>query len=123
MKCRSSPGGARWGCAPDEEGETRSKKRVSGVIIIFSLSLPPRIASYIEEADGAEETWGGATRRSLNPGKEGPREAERRGRCSSSHGRGAELRQRHGRAQKTAPSSKKKGPQQGAISADQGSAA
>ncbi|XP_043986054.1 piezo-type mechanosensitive ion channel component 2 [Gambusia affinis] len=54
------------------------------------------MVGYTEEADGAEETRGGATRRSLNPGKEGPREAEKRGRCASSHGRGAELRQRHG---------------------------
>ncbi|TNN60307.1 hypothetical protein EYF80_029472 [Liparis tanakae] len=65
------------------------------------------VAHYIEEIDSAEERRGGATRRSLNPGKEGPREEERRGRFASSRGPGAEQRHRRVSAEKTAPSSKK----------------
>lgn len=73
------------------------------------LSLSLRIVAYTEKVDNAEERRGGATQRSLNPGKEGPREEERRGEAASPRhvARARSKRQRRGSAEKTAPSSKK----------------
>jgi len=80
---RSPPGRWSW--------KVKGRNNQLLEVIIFSLfflslSLSPRIvAHYIEEIDSAEERRGGATRRSLNPGKEGPREERRGGFASSRH--------------------------------------
>lgn len=100
---RSPPGRWSW--------KVKDRNNQFLEVIIFSLSLSlslsPRIVAYIEEIDSPEERRGGATQRSLNPGKERPSEQERRGRFGLSRGPGAEQRQRRGSAEKTAPSSKK----------------
>lgn len=59
-------------------------------VIIFSLSLPrflrsPRIEAYIEHIDSPDERRGGATRRSLNPGKEKDRVSSRGEAASARH--------------------------------------
>lgn len=100
---RSPPGRWSW--------KVKDRNNQFLEVIIFSLSLSlslsPRIVAYIEEIDSPEERRGGATQRSLNPGKERPSEQERRGRFGLSRGPGAEQRKRRGSAEKTAPSSKK----------------
>lgn len=63
---RSPPGRWSW--------KVKDRNNQFLEVIIFSLSLSPRIVAYIEEIDSAEERRGGATQRSLNPGKEGPTE-------------------------------------------------
>lgn len=92
---RSPPGRWSW------KGETRITNFFFLLaVIIFSvslsrfLSLSPRIEAYVEEIDSPEERRGGATRRSLNPGKERASEHERRGRLPLSRGPGTERRQR-----------------------------
>lgn len=73
---RSPPGRWSW--------KVKDRNNQFLEVIIFSLSLSlslarflsPRIVVYIEEIDSAEERRGGATQRSLNPGKEGPRDRE-----------------------------------------------
>lgn len=102
---RSPPG--RWSWKVKDRNNQFLEVIIFSLSLSLSLSLSPRIVAYTEEIDSAEERRGGATRRSLNPGKEGPREEERRGRFDSSRGPGAERRQRRGSAEKTAPSSKK----------------
>lgn len=79
---RSPPGRWSW------KVKDRNNQFLEVIIFSLSLSLSPRIVAYIEEIDSAEERRGGATQRSLNPGKEGPREEERRGRFASSRGPG-----------------------------------
>ncbi|KAI9531018.1 hypothetical protein NQZ68_000510 [Dissostichus eleginoides] len=86
---------------------TRNSSKLTAVVFSAGYPTTSEIVAYIEEIDSDEERRGGATRRSLNPGKEGPREEERRGRFASSRGPGAEQRQRRGSAEETAPSSKK----------------
>lgn len=103
---RSPPGRWSW--------KVKDRNNQFLEVIIFSLSLSlslsPRIVAYIEEIDSPEERRGGATQRSLNPGKERPSEQERRGRFGLSRGPGAEQRQRRDSAEKTAPSSKNPPP-------------
>lgn len=66
---RSPPGRWSW--------KVKDRNNQFLEVIIFSLSLSPRIVTYTEDIDSAEERRGGATQRSLNPGKEGPRAEER----------------------------------------------
>ncbi|KAJ0036094.1 hypothetical protein NQD34_004771 [Periophthalmus magnuspinnatus] len=47
----------------------------------FSFVLSPRIVAYVEEIDSAKERRGGATQRSLNPGKEGTEQRRGRSPC------------------------------------------
>lgn len=81
---------------------------VVGCYYFLRLPLSPRIEAYIEEIDSPGERRGGATRRSLNPGKERASERERRGRLASSRGAGhGAASAPRGSTEKRAPSSKK----------------
>lgn len=91
---RSPPG--RWSWKVKDRNNQFLEVIIFSLSLSLSLSLSPRIVAYTEEIDSAEERRGGATQRSLNPGKEGPREEERRGRFASSRGPGAGQRQRRG---------------------------
>lgn len=76
----------REGRSPPGRWSWKVKDRNNQILddIIFSLSLSPRIVAYIEKIDSPEERRGGATQRSLNPGKE-RRASKRREAASASH--------------------------------------